>query len=91
MTYDLLLSFKRCTFGIAHSYSFFSFLFHSQPFKAFETKCLTLKKKKKRKFPAACFLVGVFYSFPTPPYFFFFFICSTPVSMNISISLVPQT
>lgn len=26
MTYDLLLSFKRCTFGIAHSYSFFQFL-----------------------------------------------------------------
>ena len=41
----------------------------------------------KKENPPLHVSLGVFYSFPTPPYFFFF--CSTPVSMNISISLVP--
>lgn len=72
MTYDLLLSFKRCTFGIAHSYSFFSFLFHSQPFKAFETKCLTLKKKKKENSPLHVSLWVYFIPFPLPLTSFFF-------------------
>lgn len=73
MTYDLLLSFKRCTFGIAHSYSFFSFLFHSQPFKAFETKCLTLKKKKK-KIPRCMFPCGCILFLSHSPLLLFFFL-----------------
>lgn len=51
-------------------------------------------KNKKKEYPLLHGSLGALYSFPTPPYFvflvFWVFFCSTPTSMNISISLVPS-